>query len=135
MLAQASPGLYSTHTPVPGLQAVHPARAAVALQQAPPAQAPDRQEALAKQGMPALPGTMLGAMGAPGRGVAAALALTVPVGEGVPVLVRVGVALPVAVPRGLGVDGAVGVLLRLPEVEGLGERVVVAQEEVVEVPV
>ncbi len=120
---------------MPGLQAVHPARAAVALQQAPPLHTPERQELLVKHDMPALPGTMLGAAGAPGRGVAAALALLVLVGEGLPLLVGVGVALPVAVPpRRLGVEVAVSVPLRLPDVEGLGETEVVAREVVVGVP-
>ncbi len=100
----------------------------MALQQAPPLHAPEMQELLVAHAVPALPGTTLGRTGAPGRGVAAALALTVLLGEGVPLVVRLEVALPVKEERRLGVAVAVGVPLRLAEVEGLGEALVVAHE-------
>jgi hypothetical protein len=87
----------------------------LALQHTPPLHTPERQELLVKHAMPALPGTMLGAAGAPGRGVAAALALAESEGVGEPLPTELGVALPVRVPRWLEVAVAEDVPLRLPE--------------------
>jgi len=51
-LAQASPGDSSAHAPVPSAHAAQPACSAVARQQAPPRQPPEKQLALAVQAAP-----------------------------------------------------------------------------------